>query len=421
MSLGEYFDRRVAGPRGTLDDPIAIDLGQGNDRPGFYDRLNNFARPSRRGSPTSGQLFGRLVGDENKSSLRAGFAITNDYFGQQLAVTFDLNNTLGFSSGSTVSANTFNVTTRTGPRLSGLGPDVRSLPEIEVPGPISFPLLKPSDESQRIENTLDDTITTPVQYTWNLTYGRELPKGLSFEVSYVGRAGRNLLTARDVMHLNNLRDPQSGQSWYEAAGVLADLRAAGVSFDSPNFPRIPFFENLYPGTSLVTAMSEQYFGEDVSGAFPAGTTPSQMAYALTDPNFGNLTDWTFFQTVIDDYAPVIGPDASSTASRPGVYSQSARRLPPDGSRVRHRFKNSFLFDFNYTLAKSMDPARSAATVNTSRGSRRHPFTLQDALAVRIRLAPQHHANCLLRPPAEAARSSSATRTRSSTPCSAAGS
>src|SRR5256884_2543578 len=46
-----------------------------------------------------------LFGDAGKSVLRGGFAITNDYYGQALAVDWDLNNTLGFTSNYTTPAN----------------------------------------------------------------------------------------------------------------------------------------------------------------------------------------------------------------------------------------------------------------------------------------------------------------------------
>ena len=61
------------------------------------------------------------------------------------------------------------------------------------------------------------------------SYGRELSRGFAFEMSYIGRAGRDLLTVRDVMHLNNLVDTRSGVDWYTAAGMLADLREKNTS------------------------------------------------------------------------------------------------------------------------------------------------------------------------------------------------
>ena len=43
-------------------------------------------------------MLRKIFGSEGASVIRGGFAITNDYFGQQLAVQFDLNNPAGFAS-----------------------------------------------------------------------------------------------------------------------------------------------------------------------------------------------------------------------------------------------------------------------------------------------------------------------------------
>ena len=251
-SLGEFFDRRVAGANQgkPVNDSIIVDLsGPANDKPGFYKMdKNNFA-PSLAVaySPDFGEnFFGRAFGRGGKSVVRAGFRMLYDRVGSALAVNFDLNNTLGFTSSSAISANTFNTSSRQGPRFTGGGQDVRTLPQITLPGNLSFPLSKPANESARIERTIDDTLTTPRQYNWNLSYARELPKGFSFEMNYIGRAGRNLIAARDIMHLNNLRDPISTQTWYDAAGVLADLHERGLRFNEStgtfNLP-IPIFRS----------------------------------------------------------------------------------------------------------------------------------------------------------------------------------
>ena len=44
--------------------------------------------------------------------MRGGFAMTNDYYGQALAVDWDLNNTLGFTSNYTTPANTYDTVHR---------------------------------------------------------------------------------------------------------------------------------------------------------------------------------------------------------------------------------------------------------------------------------------------------------------------
>ena len=45
---------------------------------------------------------------------------------------------------------------------------------------------------------------------------------MSFEASYVGRFARKILASRDIMQLNNIRDPQSGLTYYQAINLLVD-------------------------------------------------------------------------------------------------------------------------------------------------------------------------------------------------------
>lgn len=385
VSLGEFFERRVAGAESgrPVNDLITLNLaGPANNRPGFYEKdLNNFA-PSIAvaWSPDFGDnWFGRLLGRQGKSVLRGGFRVVYDRIGSALAVSFDLNNALGFASSSTVSANTINTSTRLGPLFGGLNQDFRSAPFtnfVSVPGPISFPLSHPADESQRIEQTLDDTLTTPRQYTWNASFGRELPKGFSVEASYVGRQGRDLLVVRDINHLNNLRDPMSGQTWYEAAAVFADLRARDIPFDSPLVPQIPFFENLFPGNSIINAYIGN-FGFNPT-PFIGGLTPSQMAYSLASDDFFAIADWTFLQLVLDDFSPVIGPNAFfhpqyaafQTLSTIGSADYHGGTLT-----VRHRFKTDIFFDFNYTFSKSLDNGSPLESVAILASATRNPLDL----------------------------------------------
>jgi hypothetical protein len=361
VSLGDYFERRVAGAEAGIPyiEPITIDLsGPANGRQGFYKMEWNKFAPSVgvAWSPDFGDnLVGRIFGRNGRSVIRGGYRMIYDRIGSQLAVSFDLNNTLGFSSTSEIGPNTYNVTDHLGPAYTGLNPDVRSFPNLEEPVPLKFPLSKPSDGVRRIESTLDDTITTPVHHTWNVSYAREFSKGLSMEISYIGSVGRNLLVTRDIMHLNNLKDPKSGQTWYQAAGVLADLRDKDVPFNSPNVPKIPFFENLYPGDSLVNAING-YFGFDPSGDW-AGLSPSQMAYAIAARDYFDIADWTYYQDVIDDYSPVVGSNAffHPQYGALGVYSTIGQSWYNGANiSVRQRLGNDLTFDFNYTYSKSFD-------------------------------------------------------------------
>jgi len=352
VSLNDFFRRRIeaANAGRSLNELIRLELAgpaNGKDN-GFYDTdWNNFAPSvSVAWSPDFGNnWFGRLIGREGKSVLRGGFRMVYDRIGSALAVAFDLNNSLGFSSTNTIGPNQINTTTRLGPLFTGLGQNYRGFPFLQVPGPISFPLSQPADDSLRIEQTIDDALVTPYQYTWNFTYGRELPKGFSFEASYIGRMGRNLMVERDIMQFNNLRDTRSGQTWYDAAGILADLRFRDVPVNS--VAPIPYFENLFPG------LGDFLFGDPT-------ITPTRAAYLLVaSAGRGgfDIPDWTAIQTILNDGSPVVGPNAFfhpqygtlSVLSSVGTADYHGATFS-----LRHRFKNSILVDVNYTFAKSLD-------------------------------------------------------------------
>ena len=76
--------------------------------------------------------FAWSLDNESKSVLRGGFALTNDYFGQALAVDFDLNGTLGFTESSNINANTYNTTDNTAPLFESFNQDIRSLPNLDI-------------------------------------------------------------------------------------------------------------------------------------------------------------------------------------------------------------------------------------------------------------------------------------------------
>lgn len=373
QSLAAYFNHRVdSADHGIpFNDPITLDLaGKANNRPGFYKQdWNNFAPSvSFAWSPQTDNWFNRLLGRNGTSVLRGGYRMTYDRIGSQLAVTFDLNNSLGFVSTTGVSANTFNVSDRLGPLFAGPNPEVRALliaSGVSIPGSISFPLTRPSDEDQRIEQSLDDSLVTPFNHSFNLSYGRELGHGFSVETSYVGRFARKLLASRDIMQLNNIRDLGSNTTWYQAANQLIDARYAAIPIQS--LPAIPFFEHLFPGlagtyTNLLTGT-------------PYTLTATQAAYrrfALPVVGGRNSTDYTFGQLLWDDqpvsvfnnifYQPQYA--ALSVFSTIAESNYNALQFS-----VRKRYSNDVQFDFNYTYSHSLDNASGLqiATAYSSAG------------------------------------------------------
>ena len=359
-SLGGYFDQRKASASAGVpfNDPISLDLaGKANGKPGFYKQdWNNFApvlavawQPD-----LPDNFWGKLIGREGKAVFRAGFRTTYDRIGSALAVNFDLNNQLGFASALTIPVNTYNVSTNLAPLFNGGVQDVRLLPGVagNFSNVIHFPLTQPANGAERIETSLDDTLVTPVNYSYNFSYAREMGKGLSVEVSYVGRFARQLLGQRDIMHFNNLRDIKSGQTFYEAMQALIDLRYAGVPITSVG--AIPFFENVLPGIAG---------NFNVLGQIRA-LTPTQSAYrriALPSVGGQNVTDYTFLQSGArwDDKPFSIFNNTFVNPQYAALNTWSTFALSNYNSAqlsIRQRLTRDITFDFNYTLSHSLDDA-----------------------------------------------------------------
>jgi len=115
VPLSVYFqDRLSAAAHGNnFTDPIVIGRsGPANGGKPMYnwDKNNFQPRVAVAWSPNfSNGLLRKIFGVGNTSVLRGGFAMTNDYYGQALAVDWDLNNTLGFTSNFTTPANTYDT------------------------------------------------------------------------------------------------------------------------------------------------------------------------------------------------------------------------------------------------------------------------------------------------------------------------
>jgi hypothetical protein len=365
VNLTDYFNQRVASSNAGVPftDPITFVLGgKANNAAGYYEQdWNNWAPSvSFAWSPEFGDnLFGNVFGRNGKSVIRGGFRMTYDRIGSALAVNFDLNNLAGFTSARNINANTFDVIPgELGPLFGGLNPDVRSLQFPGSTGPIptslQFPLTVASDEDQRIETSLDQAIKTPYNYSFNFSYGRELGKGLSFEASYVGRFARKILAARDIMQLNNIRDPQSGWTYYQAINYLIDARYSNTPITDVG--EVAFFNNLFP-------FMPEWWGD-------TSLTPTQAAYAFVAPEVlggAEVSDYTFLQLLWDDspncttcpfgggpallnnmfYQPQFG--ALAAFSTVGRSNYNSLQLS-----LRQRLSNDVTFDFNYTYGHSFD-------------------------------------------------------------------
>jgi hypothetical protein len=377
VPLGTFFQQRIAASAQGVNftDPIVINRsGPANGGKPMYnwDKNNFQPRVAVAWSPNySSGLLHSLFGDAGKSVIRGGFAMTNDYYGQALAVDWDLNNTLGFTSNFTTAANTYDTTPgNLAPLFAGFNQDVHTLPNVVVPGNLTFPLSQPLDEGERIESGVDSSLHAPTEYIWNLTYERQMRAGTTLSVSYIGRMARSLLLHRDVTAFNNIRDPKSGMTWYQAGTLLEKQRQQNV--DTGQIKSIPFFDNLFPanlvGVMNADATVQSDCGTDaVTPCFDPTWTPTQMFYGMQSRGqpgdnpfaFFNGNDWTDTEAYIDSAlfrnglpTRFMQPQYGSLAAWSTIGNSNYHALTVS---LRQRL-SSLTMDFNYTFSHSLDDA-----------------------------------------------------------------
>jgi hypothetical protein len=360
MPLGTFFANRLAAAAQGKNylEPIVINLsGPANHGKPMYnwDKNNFQPRIAVAWSP---------AGANGKSVLRGGFAITNDYYGQALAVDFDLNNTLGFTSSSNINANTYDIFDGTlAPQFTSFNQDIRSLPGIQTPDKLVFPLSQPSDYGERIEQSIDSSLHAPTQYVWNFTFERQMPKGLLLSASYIGRKAKDLLARRDVTAFNDIRDPQSGMDWYTAGTMLEKQRQQGVETDS--VAPIPFFEHLLPSDFVTLINNDLGFGAD------PGWSNTQAFYAFNSRSlpsnplaFFSGNDWTDTEALVDQVLAFEG--RPTLFMHPQYGALSAWSTIANSNYHAFTFSarerlNSLTLDFNYTFSHSLDDSSGLQT------------------------------------------------------------
>jgi hypothetical protein len=355
QSLGEWFNKR-----GALMDAGLSQMGAGlinfiraddpKARPIYPYHKRNFApRFSIAWSPDASEGPVRwLTGGPGKTSIRAGWGMFYDLIGQPLARTFDLT-AFGFASDLVNPSG--QLVSLTAPRFTG----IFNLPaQLIRPAPRGgFPVQFPASGagSFAITNSIDDTLRPPYTMNMNFSIGREFGNGWLVQGAYVGRQSRRSLMNRDLAMPTNLRDPVSGQTYFEAATLMDQLVRQRVG--AAAVPRIPFWENVFANLATPSASASQQV-YNVARFYPQDFTST-----LSD-----LDQWC------DPDCGVLGPNAMMN---PQFSALSAWSSIAGGNyhamqwSVRKRFGNNLTMDFNYTLSKSTDLASVAENAGSFGG------------------------------------------------------
>lgn len=363
IPLGDWFDMR-----GGLAQQGKSQMGAGvisyipRDQGGrdLYEfQKKNFApRISMAYSPQGNDGLSKfLFGGAGKTSIRAGWGMYYDLFGSSLMRSYDAT-ALGLSTALTNSAAT--LTIGTAPRYTGIS----AIPAGILPAApaAKFPVVQP--DIFQITNGLDDKLKSPYNMNLNFSWGREFNGGWFVQGSYVGRLSRRSLIRRDAAMPTDLKDPKSGMTYFQAAGLIADQVNAGVA--TANVQKIPYWENLYSKSATATLSA------------------TQVVYNRFR---GNQYDWTYALYQLDTGAGQGNCVAANRCSDLGAYafynpqysylsvfsSVGGGNYHAAQLNVRKRFANGDNIDVNYTFGKSIDLRSNVERVGTSTGVLWNPW------------------------------------------------
>lgn len=286
------------------------------------------------------------------SALRAGYSILYDNYGASLASSFSSNGSPGLVSSFTQAVNTNYTTSQ---RYNGTSATYTTL---TPPSGGAFPYTPPLLQSGfTILDGVSSDLKAPYEHLINVTYARPLPKHMSMEVSYAGRLTHRGLVQQDYgQPLSQYRDPQSGQTWQQAAGVLANLYYAGltpaaVKANPSLVPLQPFFQNQTPGMSgynFTGSASANMFYEAYQAFSGSWLDTLNQMDRIHSTLGGSANGGCIFITGCNTVFPT---QASSwyTYTNAGQAAYNAMLVS-----IRRSVTNGWGYDFNYTWSHSID-------------------------------------------------------------------
>ena len=325
INLGQWFNTRAmqaAGGNVVQPDFGFTQAGRANGKAGFWDM----------GKLDLSPRFAVAYAPDQKTSIRAGFGIYFDHFGQGIVDSFDQQGEFGLVTADRAPVGAL---VDTAPRFSSPTTVPSSIiPAINVTG--ATPVIPGNDLA--LAWGIDQNLKSPYSYVFNLSVQRQVARGLTTEANYTGRLGRRLLQMRDVATPLDLKDPKSGMDYFAAATALDKLIDEGA--DVSSVAPIAYWENMFPWLA------------------GNGMTATQAAYNNYLPFRGNESSALYVLDALPDY---LTPAANSFRYFDQQYS-SLYVWSSVGSSSYHGVQlalhqqetHGIAFDAYYTLSKSLD-------------------------------------------------------------------
>ncbi len=340
VNMGTWLNNRwAAAKEGRLVQPQFgfIQGGRANGKPGFWnmDKLDFSPRIAIAYAPNE------------KTSIRTGFGIYFDHFGQGIVNSFDQNGEFGLVTSNQAPVGATNADSA--PRFtSETAIPTSIIPSINVTG--ATPVIPGNNLS--LAWGADQSIKTPYSFAMNFGVQRQLRRSLMAEATYTGRLGRRLLQMRDVTEPIDLADPQSGSDYFAADAALDKLNDASTPVN--NVPSVPYWENMFPwmagnGLTATQAVYNLYYGATPGPAAGFRGNEASALFLLDTPGSlgggaqdcsGNDACFRFFNP---QYSSLYAWSSMGTSSYHGLQVA-----------LHQQTVHGIQFDAYYTFAKSID-------------------------------------------------------------------
>lgn len=362
IDLHQWFiNRAIAAAQGTGNQPEFSFAPSGQGRGGApywpMNKLNFAPRLAVAYSPDS------------KTSVRAGFGMYYDHFGQGIVDGFSQFGSFGLTSTQAAPSNIY--TPDDAPRYTGRN----IVPPLQAPQQtVTYPAFPPDNPNTTgftyNSNGIDGQIKTPYSIATDFSIQRQVGRGWTFEAAYVGRFGRHLLQQRDLAAATDLVDSKSDMDYFTAARMMSQFALSQGEDSSATISPIAYFEDLFPTAAAggFSATQNIYTGSGGSSACPSGFrwanrpgrevgAPYRLGLLATQLANGGVSPVCAGLSPV----PFWDPQFSSLFAWSSLGTSNY-----NGGQfiVRHPMSHGLQVDFSYTYSKSIDLGSDTERVNS---------------------------------------------------------